>query len=67
MVRRAIIDQYTKEELKTIIEESSSYADVARALKLAIAGTTYRRIKKRLQDDRIDTSHFFRAELARII
>lgn len=48
--------QVNKQELEQIVKESSSYADVCRALEIPPKGSNYDRVKKLIKD--LDISHF---------
>lgn len=48
--------QVNKQELEQIVKESSSYADVCRALEVSPRGSNYARVKKLIKD--LDISHF---------
>lgn len=48
--------QVNKQELEQIVKESSSYADVCRALEVLPRGSNYARVKKLIKD--LDISHF---------
>lgn len=48
--------QVNKQELEQIVKESSSYADVCRALEVSPRGGNYARVKKLIKD--LDISHF---------
>lgn len=55
----ALIDLYSKEQLKTIVKESKSIKEVARKLGYnAQSGRNPDIIKKRIKEYEIDTSHF---------
>ena len=56
----ALVDNYTKEELERIVQESNSYKDLV--LKLGYnsnGGNTYKTVKDRVEKYNIDTSHFY--------
>ena len=48
--------QVNKQELEQIVKESSSYADVCRALEVPPRGSYYATVKKLIKD--LDISHF---------
>ena len=48
--------QVNKQELEQIVKESSSYADVCRALEVSPRGSNYTRVKKLIKN--LDISHF---------
>lgn len=50
--------KWTSEILAPIVANSTSYAQVIRALNLRIAGGTYSNIKRRIKKFGLDTSHF---------
>lgn len=55
----ALIDLYSKEELKTIVENSYSIAEIIRKLGYSTnAGNNNQTIKSRIKEYEIDTSHF---------
>lgn len=59
----ALVDNYTKEELEKIVQESNSYKDLV--LKLGYnskGGNTYKTVQNRIEKYNIDTSHFYQQE-----
>lgn len=55
----AIIDNFTKEELEQIVQESNSYREVITKLGYATTGgNTHQTVKKRLEKYDISTEHF---------
>lgn len=56
---KAIIDNYTKEELKIIVNNSQNMSDLSAQLGyIAHGGSNHNTIQKRLDEYGIDTSHF---------
>lgn len=55
-----ILDQYNKTELEKITQQSNSYRDLLKQLGYkSYNGNNHRTLKKRLEKDNIDTSHFY--------
>ena len=52
------MDNIEIEFIKNIIEESCSLADVIRNLKWSISGTNYKKLRKLIEEEEIDISHF---------
>jgi len=50
--------KYSKEQLKDIVANSTSYRQVLLSLGIKPAGGNYSTLKKRIQNFNIDTSHF---------
>jgi hypothetical protein len=50
--------KYTKEKLEPIVKESISIAEVIKKLNLRLTGGNYENIKKSIERNLIDTSHF---------
>ena len=59
-MKNALIDFYTKEELRKIVESSSSIADVVEKLGYTTKnGRNFETVKKRIEMYSIPTNHFF--------
>lgn len=52
------LQMYSKEELANIVKFSSNYKEVLRKLDISASGDSYKALKKRLEEEHIDTSHF---------
>lgn len=57
-MRQAIIDKVTKEELGSIVANSSNVVEVALKLGYTAKGDNYRTIRKRIEKYGFDISHF---------
>lgn len=56
---KALVDNFTKEELEKIVQDSHSYKDVLRGLGYGSCnGNSYKTVKTRIVNYGIDTSHF---------
>jgi hypothetical protein len=53
---------YTKEEIVEAVKKSKSYSDVYRQLGLQINGGSYKWMKKLIEDNNLDISHFMTSE-----
>jgi hypothetical protein len=52
------IDYWTKEELENVVQNSLTYSEVLKKIGYVNSGKTSENLKKRLEEDNIDTSHF---------
>lgn len=56
--KRSVIWTTPFAEFENIVHQSNSIADICRRFKFGIKGGTYTAIKKRIETEKIDTSHF---------
>ena len=55
----AIVDNFTKEELEQIVQESNSYRDVIKKVGYStVSGGNTKTVRNRIEKYNIDTSHF---------
>jgi transposase-like protein len=55
--RTSIFWKISREELVKVVANSNSLSDIVRSFNLVVAGSHYKTLKKRLQEDNIDFSH----------
>lgn len=51
------LEMYSKEELENIVKFSNSYKEILTKLDISLSGSSYKSLKKRLEKEKIDTSH----------